>query len=157
KSATLVIANVPFAIVGGIIALLVTGTNFSIAAGIGFIALAGICIQDGVIVRNVFYSNLIDLRMPLSQAIREGIKSRIRPIIMTALMGMLGLFPAALSTGIGSEAQKPLAIVVIGGLVTTSILSLLIAPVLFYLAYTKKFPEKAKLSLEEGNSSDLPH
>jgi cobalt-zinc-cadmium resistance protein CzcA len=140
-SATLVIANVPFAIVGGILALLFTGTNFSIAAGIGFIALAGICIQDGIIVRNVFYGNLVDLKMPLSVAIREGVKSRIRPIVMTALMGMLGLFPAALSTGIGSEAQKPLAIVVIGGLVTTSILSLMIAPVLFYLAYKGKFKD----------------
>jgi cobalt-zinc-cadmium resistance protein CzcA len=139
KDAGMVMSNVPFAVVGGILALLITGTNFSIAAGIGFIALAGICIQDGVIVRNVFKHNLIVLNMPLAEAIREGIKSRIRPIVMTALMGMLGLFPAAISTGIGSEAQKPLAIVVIGGLITTSILSILIDPVIFYLAYRKKY------------------
>jgi cobalt-zinc-cadmium resistance protein CzcA len=138
KDTTMVMFNVPFAIVGGILALLITGTNFSIAAGIGFIALAGISIQDGVIVREVFKKNLHH-GMPLSVAIREGIKSRIRPIIMTALMGMLGLFPAAISTGIGSEAQRPLAIVVIGGLITTSILSILIDPVIFYLAYRKQY------------------
>lgn len=144
-SASLVMANVPFAIVGGILALLITGTNFSIAAGIGFIALGGICIQNGIIIRNEINENLVVLKMPLSLGIREGIKSRIRAIVMTALMGMLGLLPAALSSGIGSEAQKPLAIVVIGGMLTSSILSLTIAPLLFYYAYRKKFKDSPLL------------
>lgn len=138
KDALIVIVNVPFAIIGGIVALLLTGTNFSIAAGIGFIALAGICIQNGIIIRNEINTNVTILRLPLDTAIRNGIISRIRAIIMTALMGMLGLLPAALSTGIGSEAQKPLAIVVIGGMVTTTLFTLLIAPLLYYIAYKKK-------------------
>lgn len=139
--AAIVMANVPFAVIGGIFALLITGTNFSISAGIGFIALAGICIQNGVIVRNVLHTNLVELKMNLSEAIRDGIQSRVRPIVMTALMGMLGLLPAALSTGIGSESQKPLAIVVIGGLVTATVLTILISPVIFYIAYKKKYKD----------------
>jgi heavy metal efflux system protein len=137
--AFLLLANVPFAALGGIFALFLTGTNFSIAAGIGFIALSGICIQNGVIIRNVIHSNLNELKMPLRTALREGIISRIRPIVMTALMGMLGLFPAALSSGIGSESQKPLAIVMIGGLITSTALSLLISPIMFFYAYRKKY------------------
>jgi cobalt-zinc-cadmium resistance protein CzcA len=141
KDAVMVMSNVLFAVIGGIAALLLSHTNFSISAGIGFIALSGICIQDGVIIRNVFKKNFIEHRMPLDTAIKEGVRSRIRPILMTALMGMLGLMPAALSTGIGSEAQRPLAIVVIGGLVTTTILSIVVDPILFELAYknSKRF------------------
>jgi cobalt-zinc-cadmium resistance protein CzcA len=130
KDAGLVLLNVPFAITGGIAALLLTGTNFSISAGIGFIALFGICIQDGVILITVFKQNLLK-KMPLDAAIYEGVTSRIRPVLMTAMMAAIGLFPAAISTGIGSQTQKPLAIVVIGGLVTSTILTLFIFPLIF--------------------------
>jgi cobalt-zinc-cadmium resistance protein CzcA len=134
KDAALTIMNVPFALIGGILALHVSGINFSISAGIGFIALFGVCIQNGVILISVFRKNL-DEKMPLDIAIREGVLSRVRPVVMTALMAMIGLLPAALSKGIGSETQKPLAVVVIGGLVTSTILTLLILPAIYALVF----------------------
>ena len=134
KDAFLTIMNVPFALIGGILALHLTGINFSISAGIGFIALFGVCIQNGVILISVFRKNL-DAKMHLDKAIREGVLSRVRPVVMTALMAMIGLMPAAISTGIGSETQKPLAVVVIGGLVTSTILTLLILPVIYALVF----------------------
>ncbi len=143
KDAGMVLLNVPFAIIGGIAALLITGTNFSISAGIGFIALFGICIQNGVILISVFKGNLLHISKreftyeALEKAIKEGVRTRVRPVVMTALMAAIGLMPAALSTGIGSETSKPLAIVVIGGLVTATILTLLVFPLFFYLAYRK--------------------
>lgn len=134
KDALLIILNVPFALIGGILALHVTGMNFSISAGIGFIALFGVCIQNGVILISVFRKNL-EAKMHLDEAIMQGVQSRVRPVVMTALMAAIGLLPAALSTGIGSETQKPLAIVVIGGLITSTILTLLIMPVIYALVH----------------------
>ena len=130
KDSILTILNVPFALIGGILALHVTGMNFSISAGIGFIALFGVCIQNGVILISVFRKNL-ENKMTLHQAILHGVISRVRPVVMTALMAAIGLLPAAISHGIGSETQKPLAIVVIGGLITSTILTLLILPILY--------------------------
>ena len=134
KDAILTIMNVPFALIGGILALHVTRMNFSISAGIGFIALFGVCIQNGVILISVFRKNL-DAKMTLHKAIEHGVVSRIRPVVMTAMMAAIGLLPAAISTGIGSETQKPLAIVVIGGLVTSTLLTLLILPVIYARVY----------------------
>jgi cobalt-zinc-cadmium resistance protein CzcA len=134
KDAVLTIMNVPFALIGGILALHITGMNFSISAGIGFIALFGVCIQNGVILISVFRKNL-DAGMHLDEAILSGVISRVRPVIMTALMAAIGLMPAAVSHGIGSETQRPLAIVVIGGLVTATILTLLILPCIYALEY----------------------
>ncbi|WPO82293.1 CusA/CzcA family heavy metal efflux RND transporter [Chryseobacterium sp. JJR-5R] len=132
KDALLVLANVPFALIGGIIALHLTGLNFGISAGVGMIALLGICIQNGVILITEFHQNVRD-GAALEEAVFNGVKSRTRPVIMTALMASIGLLPAALSTGIGSESQKPLAIVIIGGLVTATVLTLLIFPVIFWI------------------------
>jgi cobalt-zinc-cadmium resistance protein CzcA len=134
KDAMLTILNVPFALIGGILALHVTGINFSISAGIGFIALFGVCIQNGVILISVFRKNL-ELKMSLDDAVYQGVISRVRPVVMTALMAAIGLLPAAMSTGVGSETQKPLAIVVIGGLITSTILTLLILPVIYSLVH----------------------
>lgn len=134
KDAGLVLVNVPFALIGGILALHVTHMNFGISAGVGFIALFGICVQNGVILISVFSKNTSE-RMPLDKAIREGVKSRIRPVVMTAMMAAIGLLPAAVSTGIGSETQKPLAIVVIGGLITATVLTLLIFPIIYRFFY----------------------
>lgn len=134
KDAALTIMNVPFALIGGILALHVRGMNFSISAGIGFIALFGICIQNGVILISVFRKNL-EAKMQLNEAILQGVVSRIRPVVMTALMAAIGLLPAAISTGIGSESQKPLATVVIGGLITSTILTLLILPIIYTMFY----------------------
>ncbi|MCD2424763.1 CusA/CzcA family heavy metal efflux RND transporter [Niabella pedocola] len=132
KDSLLVLANVPFALIGGIIALHLTHMNFGISAGVGFIALFGICIQNGVILISEFHNN-IKLNMPLNYAILQGVKVRTRPVVMTALMASIGLLPAALSTGIGSESQKPLAIVIIGGLITATVLTLLIFPIIFWV------------------------
>jgi cobalt-zinc-cadmium resistance protein CzcA len=134
KDSLLTITNVLFAMIGGILALHITRMNFSISAGIGFIALFGVCIQNGVILISVFRKNL-EAKMALDEAIKSGVLSRIRPVIMTALMAAIGLMPAAISHGIGSETQKPLAIVVIGGLVTATILTLLILPCIYSLVY----------------------
>ena len=133
----LVLLNVPFALIGGIAALLLTGTNFSISAGVGFIALFGVATQDGVILVNKFRHNLRE-GLPLVAAIKDGARSRLRPVVMTALMASLGLLPAALSHGIGSETQKPLAIVVIGGLITATLLSLLILPTVYEWVYGRR-------------------
>ncbi|WP_118976311.1 efflux RND transporter permease subunit [Taibaiella koreensis] len=134
KDSVLTLMNVPFALIGGILALHITGMNFSISAGIGFIALFGVCIQNGVILISVFKKNL-EAKIPIKEALEQGVIARTRPVVMTALMAAIGLLPAAISTGIGSETQKPLAIVVIGGLVTSTILTLLILPILYYKAY----------------------
>lgn len=143
KDAGMVLMNVPFAIIGGIAALLITGTNFSISAGIGFIALFGICIQNGVILISVFKKNLQKVKKhefnkhTLEKVIKEGVESRVRPVVMTALMAAIGLLPAALSHGIGSETSRPLAIVVIGGLITATVLTLLVFPLFFFAGYRK--------------------
>jgi heavy metal efflux system protein len=145
KDVMLVLMNVPFALVGGVLALLITGTNFNIAAGIGFIALFGICIQNGVIIISVFKQNL-NKRMSLDLALKTGIISRVRPVVMTALMAIFGLLPAAISTGIGSETQKPLAIVIVGGLISATLLTLLIFPIIIHRIYRIKIA---------GNSNNL--
>jgi cobalt-zinc-cadmium resistance protein CzcA len=138
RDVSLVLLNVPFALAGGILALIITGTNFNISAGIGFIALFGICIQNGVIIISVIKQNL-DKNMRLTEAIKTGAISRVRPVVMTALMAIFGLLPAAISTGIGSETQKPLAIVIVGGLVSATLLTLIIFPVIIYGVYRKKY------------------
>jgi cobalt-zinc-cadmium resistance protein CzcA len=140
KDAGLVFLNVPFAVVGGVLALLVTGTNFSISAGIGFIALFGICILEGVLLITAFKFNLERIRgnqSPLYASVKIGVNELIRPVLMTALMATIGLLPAAVSTGIGSESSRPLARVVIGGLICATTFSLLIFPLVFFLAYKK--------------------
>ncbi|TDW99856.1 efflux RND transporter permease subunit [Dinghuibacter silviterrae] len=140
KDAGLVFLNVPFAIVGGLVSLHLTGTNFSISAGIGFIALFGICIQDGVLLITVFKQNLEKIKgqsNSLYTSIKLGVNSRIRPVMMTALMAAIGLFPAAISTGIGSESSRPLARVVIGGILCAMVFSLLVFPLFFAWAYRK--------------------
>lgn len=142
KYAGMVLLNVPFALIGGIVGLYVTGINFSISAGVGFIALFGVCVQNGVILVSVFNKNH-DLGMPTHRAILEGAMSRVRPVVMTALMAGLGLLPAALSNGIGSETQKPLAVVVISGLISATILTLLILPAIYKIWHVKYFHKPA--------------
>lgn len=148
KDAGLVFLNVPFAIVGGIAALFITNTNFSISAGIGFIALFGICILFGVLLITEFKENLSrhkHIHNALYKSIRLGVTSRVRPVMMTALMAAIGLLPAAISHGIGSESSRPLARVVIGGILCAMIFSLLIFPLIFNRAYRKfdtKHPEE---------------
>lgn len=137
KDAGYVLINVPFAMIGGILALHITGINFGISAGVGLIALLGICVQNGVILISEFQVQAKKVGN-LSAAIFSCVKARTRPVVMTALMAAIGLLPAALSSGIGSESQKPLAIVIIGGLVTATLFTLLVFPLIYYKALSKR-------------------
>lgn len=137
KFATLILLNVPFAAVGGLLALLVVGLDLSVSAMVGFIALFGVSIQSGVLlVERV--RELRRLGKPLREAIVEGSVSRLRPVMMTALMAALGLLPAAISTGVGAETARPFAVVIIGGLITATLLTLLLLPVVYPSFETEK-------------------
>lgn len=128
--ATLVIANIPFALVGGLVALFVSGEYLSVPASIGFIALLGIAVLNGVVLVSHF-NQLAAQGMPADRVVREGTLRRLRPVLMTASITAFGLVPLLLATGPGSEIQKPLAIVVVGGLVTSTALTLILLPVLY--------------------------
>ncbi|HUH45602.1 MAG TPA: efflux RND transporter permease subunit, partial [Arenibacter sp.] len=136
KDTLIAAATIPFAFIGGFISLWVTGTIFGISAGIGFIILFGVNTINAIILIAVMKENM--RKTSLSEAISKGVHSRIRPIVMIALMGSMGLLPAALSTGMGSEIQKPLAIMIVGGLLICLILSLTVLPQIFYLAYRRQ-------------------
>ena len=131
KDAAVVIFNVPFSIIGGILALYLTGEDLSISAGIGFLCLFGIAIQDGVILIAHIRHLWMDQGYDLMTAVVEGASHRLRPVLMTALLAGLGLLPAALSHAIGSQTQRPLALVIVGGMLTTTFLTLLVLPVFY--------------------------
>ncbi len=130
KQAVLVLANVPFALVGGIAGLFVTGEYLSVPASVGFIALLGIAVLNGVVMVSHF-NQLAALGLPPEQVVREGALRRLRPVLMTASITAWGLIPLLAATGPGSEIQKPLAIVVVGGLFTSTALTLIVLPVLY--------------------------
>jgi len=137
RDVLLIILNVPFALVGGILSLLITGTNFNISAGIGFVALFGVCIQNGVIKVSILKEILAE-KLPIEVAVKKAALGRVRPVVMTALIAICGLLPAAMSTGIGAQTSRPLAIVIVGGLITSVLLVLLILPLFFKIAYSRK-------------------
>ena len=122
--------NVPFAAVGGILALLVAGLTLSVSALVGFIALFGVAVQNGVLM----VERIRELRRSgkdLPEAIREGAMTRMRAVVMTAAMASLGLLPAALSHAVGAETSRPFAVVIVGGLVTSTLLTLFVLPLLY--------------------------
>ncbi len=133
KDTLIAASTIPYAFIGGFLSLWVTNTIFGISAGIGFIILFGVNTINSIILIAVMrdYSR----RLTLSEAISKGVFNRVRPILMIALMGSMGLLPAALSTGMGSEIQKPLAIMIVGGLIICMLLSLTVLPQVFYYAY----------------------
>ncbi|KGO80204.1 cation transporter [Flavobacterium beibuense F44-8] len=137
KDTLIATSTIPFAFIGGFLSLWITGTVFGISAGIGFIILFGVNTINSIILIAVMKENMRK-KMHLNDAVSEGVYDRIRPIVMIALMGSLGLLPAAMSTGMGSEIQKPLAIMIVGGLLFCMILSLTVLPQVFYLSYKKK-------------------
>jgi cobalt-zinc-cadmium resistance protein CzcA len=143
KDAGYVLINVPFALIGGILALHITGINFGISAGVGFIALFGICVQNGVILIAEFHKQL-QQTAEITEAVFKAVKARTRPVVMTAMMAAIGLLPAAVSTGIGSESQKPLAVVIIGGLVTATLFTLLVFPIIYQSALSVRISKKQK-------------
>ncbi len=156
RSALLILLNVPFALVGGIVALLVTGIPLSVSAAIGFIALFGQSVLNGVVMVS-YFNQLQEAGASPIDAVRNGARIRLRTVLMTALLAMLGLLPMALSHAIGSETQRPLAVVVIGGLISATILTLVVLPV-FYLLFNRaegevtplKAPVAAGAELSEG-------
>lgn len=136
SSATLIIINIPFAMIGGIVALFLTDIPLSVSAAIGFIALFGQAVLNGVVMISHF-NQLVSSGMEPRMAAMQGSLNRLRTVLMTALLAMLGLFPMAISTAIGSETQKPLAVVVIGGLVSATLLTLFVLPTLYVWAMEK--------------------
>jgi cobalt-zinc-cadmium resistance protein CzcA len=130
RQALLVFANIPFAMVGGIVALWASGEYLSVPASVGFIALLGIAVLNGVVLMSTFNQLRADGMDP-AQVVLEGARRRLRPVLMTASIAAFGLVPLLFATGPGSEIQRPLAIVVIGGLVTSTALTLIILPLLY--------------------------
>ena len=130
KDALVVFSGVPLALTGGIAALLLRGIPFSISAGVGFIALSGVAVLNGVVMLT-FIKQLMEEGRPLDTAIREGALARLRPVLMTALVASLGFVPMALNVGLGSEVQRPLATVVIGGIISSTLLTLIVLPALY--------------------------
>lgn len=137
RDAAIVFSGVPLALTGGVAALAMRGIPMSISAGVGFIALSGVAVLNGV----VMLSFIRDLRargMGLDAAIREGVLTRLRPVLMTALVASLGFVPMALNVGAGSEVQRPLATVVIGGIISSTILTLIVLPALYRLIHGRE-------------------
>lgn len=132
----LILLNIPFAVTGGIISLYLSGEYLSVPASVGFIALFGIAVLNGVVMVS-YFNTLLGNGFSIDDAVREGARRRLRPVLMTAFIAALGLIPLLFASGVGSEIQKPLAIVVLGGLVTSTILTLLILPPAFKMIYTR--------------------
>ena len=130
RQALLILSNIPFALVGGIVALWLTGEYLSVPASVGFIALLGITVLNGVVLVS-YFNQLRGEGMPLREVVVNGAKRRLRPVLMTASITAFGLIPLLFATGPGSEIQRPLAIVVIGGLMTATVLTLLLLPILY--------------------------
>ena len=147
-SALVIIANIPFSVIGGILALWITGIYLSVSAAIGFIALFGQAVLNGVVMVTLF-NQLRSQGASLVSAVSDGAMTRLRTVMMTALLASLGLLPMALSTGIGAETQKPLAVVVIGGLVTATLLVLFVLPVL-YVVVSRRFGD---ITGEDGEAA----
>lgn len=139
--ALLVMLTVPFAIAGGILLLWLLGVNLSISAAVGFIVLFGIAVQNGVVMME-YINYLCASGEEALLAIQEGAKARLRPVLMTALMAILGLLPAAVSTGVGAEATRPFALAIIGGLVTATLATLALLPVLYWLWLSRQAAQK---------------
>lgn len=130
RQALLVLANIPLALIGGVLALAVSGEYLSVPASVGFIALLGIAVLNGVVLVS-YFNELYTSGIPIAQVVREGTRRRLRPVLMTASMTAFGLLPLLFASGPGSEVQRPLAIVVIGGLISSTTLTLFLLPVLY--------------------------
>ena len=137
KDAAIVFSGVPLALTGGVAALLLRGMPLSISAGVGFIALSGVAVLNGVVMLS-FIRQLREGGSSLDEAIREGALTRLRPVLMTALVASLGFVPMAFNVGAGAEVQRPLATVVIGGIVSSTVLTLLILPALYRMAHGRR-------------------
>ncbi|CAN7495525.1 CusA/CzcA family heavy metal efflux RND transporter [Variovorax paradoxus] len=141
KDGLLVFTGIPFALTGGIVALWLRGIPLSISAAVGFIALSGVAVLNGLVMIS-FIRKLREGGLPLDAAIREGALTRLRPVLMTALVASLGFVPMAIATGTGAEVQRPLATVVIGGILSSTVLTLLVLPLLYRIAHRRDADEE---------------
>jgi cobalt-zinc-cadmium resistance protein CzcA len=155
KDAAIVFSGVPLALTGGVAALALRGIPMSISAGVGFIALSGVAVLNGVVMLS-FIRDLRERGQPLMEAIREGALTRLRPVMMTALVASLGFVPMALNVGTGSEVQRPLASVVIGGIISSTILTLLVLPALYALAHRREEEARSEPSATKPDSTAVP-
>ncbi|MBN8263185.1 MAG: efflux RND transporter permease subunit, partial [Xanthomonadales bacterium] len=130
KYAALILANVPFATIGGLVALALTGQYLSVPSAIGFIAVFGVAMLNGIVLVS-FLNELRDKGLSVRDAVVQGTALRLRPVLMTASVAILGLVPMLLSSGVGAETQRPLATVVVGGLISSTLLTLILLPVLY--------------------------
>lgn len=150
KDGLLVFTGIPFALTGGIVALWMRGIPLSISAAVGFIALSGVAVLNGLVMIS-FIRNLREGGLPLDAAIREGALTRLRPVLMTALVASLGFVPMAIATGTGAEVQRPLATVVIGGILSSTALTLLVLPLLYRIAHRRDEEEAQQEDTRELN------
>ncbi|WP_375199131.1 efflux RND transporter permease subunit [Cupriavidus metallidurans] len=137
KYAALIIANVPFATIGGLVALFISGQYLSVPSAIGFIAVFGVAMLNGIVLVS-FINELRDQGLSVAAAVRRGCELRLRPVLMTASVAILGLIPMLLSSGVGAETQRPLASVVVGGLITSTLLTLVLLPVIYEWIETRQ-------------------
>jgi heavy metal efflux system protein len=154
KWTLLIMVNIAVAPIGGLFALLATGTSFSVSTGVGFLALFGVCVQTGVIMLE-YINQLRSRRYSIEDAAVEGAVLRLRPIMMTMLVATLGLLPAALSHAIGSDSQRPFAIVIVGGLIAALVMSIFLLPTLYvWIASDHDVLPSAAGAFEEGEHVD---
>jgi len=146
KDGLLVFTGIPFALSGGVVSLWLRGIPLSITAAVGFIALSGVAVLNGLVMIS-FIRNLREEGAPIDAAVREGALTRLRPVLMTALVASLGFLPMAFATGTGSEVQRPLATVVIGGILSSTALTLLVLPVLYRVCHSMSFRSSARRGL----------
>jgi cobalt-zinc-cadmium resistance protein CzcA len=144
KQTLIILSNIPFAMTGGLIALWLTGEFLSVPASVGFIALLGVAVLNGVVMMSHF-NHLADKGLDLAHVVQEGAMRRLRPVMMTATICAIGLVPLLMATGPGSEIQKPLAIVVIGGLISSTLLTLFLLPITY-----RRFHKKSQQLAVEG-------
>lgn len=141
KYATLIIANVPFATIGGLVGLFITGQYLSVPSAIGFIAVFGVAMLNGIVLIS-FLNALQEKGLSVHDAVRKGAELRLRPVMMTASVAILGLIPMLISSGVGAETQRPLATVVVGGLITSTLLTLILLPVIYEWMETRSKKSK---------------
>jgi cobalt-zinc-cadmium resistance protein CzcA len=136
RDTLIIFTGVPLALTGGIIALTLRDMPLSISAGVGFIALSGVAVLNGVVMLS-FIKELRESGLKLAEAVWEGASQRLRPVLMTALVASLGFVPMAFNTGTGAEVQRPLATVVIGGIISSTLLTLVVLPTLYQWVYSR--------------------
>lgn len=140
RQAGLILLNIPFGMIGGVVALYISGLYLSVPASVGFITLFGVAVLNGVVMVT-YFNQLREQGRTILQAVQEGAVRRLRPVLMTAMIASFGLAPLLISTGPGSELQRPLAVVVIGGLFTSTLLTLVLLPTLYAWIETVNFNE----------------